>query len=93
MGWYVDASFAVHPNMRGHTGVGLTLGQGSPIVSSTKQKLNTHSLMESELVGVDDMMPTILWSRYFLKAEGYNVTDNDIFQDNQSAILLERNKW
>jgi len=91
MGWYVDASFAVHPNMRGHTGGGLTLGRGFPIVSSTKQKLNTRSSTESELVGVDDMMPTILWARYFLKAQGYNVTDNVIFQDNQSAILLERN--
>jgi hypothetical protein len=46
--WYVDASFAVHPNMRSHTGGGLTMGQGFPIVSSTKQKLNTQSSMESE---------------------------------------------
>jgi hypothetical protein len=37
------------------------------------------------------MMPTILWARYFLKAQGYNVTDNIIYQDTQSAILLERN--
>jgi hypothetical protein len=45
--WVVDASFAVHPNMRGHTGGGLSLGQGFPIVSSTKQKLNTRSSTES----------------------------------------------
>jgi hypothetical protein len=37
----VDAAFAVHPNMRGHSGGGLSLGRGFPIVSSTKQKLNT----------------------------------------------------
>ena len=91
MEWFVDASFAVHPNMRGHTGGGLTLGRGFPIVNSTKQKLNTRSSTESELVGVDDMMPTILWARYFLKAQGYDVTDNIIYQDNQSAILLEKN--
>ena len=41
--WYVDALFAVHPNMRGHTGGGLTLGTGFPISVSTKQKLNTRS--------------------------------------------------
>jgi hypothetical protein len=40
---WVDASFAVHPNMRGHSGGGLSLGRGYPIVSSTKQKLNTRS--------------------------------------------------
>jgi hypothetical protein len=91
MEWFVDASFAVHPNMRGHTGGGLTLGRGFPIVNSTKQKLNTRSSTESELVGVDDMMPTIFWARYFLKAQGYDVADNILYQDNQSAILWERN--
>jgi hypothetical protein len=91
LNWYVDASFAVHPNMRGHTGGGLTLGTGFPIVSSTKQKLNTRSSTESELVAVDDMMSSILWTRYFLKAQGYSVHDNVIFQDNKSSILLERN--
>ncbi len=34
--------------------------RGFPIVSLTKQKLNTQSSTESELVGVDDMMPSIL---------------------------------
>ncbi len=45
--------------MRGHTGGGLTMGRGFPISTSTKQKLNTRSSTESELVGVDDMMPII----------------------------------
>jgi hypothetical protein len=48
--WYVNASFAVHPNMRSHTGGGLIMGRGLPIVSSTKQKLNTRSSTESELL-------------------------------------------
>ena len=89
--WYTDASFAVHPNMRGHTGAGLTLGCGYPIVCSTKQKLNTRSSTESELVGVDDMMPLVLWTRYFLKSQGHKVSDNILYQDNKSAILLEKN--
>ncbi len=38
LNWYVNASFAVHANMRGHTGGALTMGQGFPIVSSTKHK-------------------------------------------------------
>ncbi len=48
--WYVDALFAVHPNMHEHTGGGLTLGRGFPISVSTKQKLNTRSSTESELL-------------------------------------------
>ena len=67
------------------------MGRGFPKVCSTKQKLNTRSSTESELVGVDDMMPSILWTRYFLKKQGYKVSDNIIFQDNKSTMLLERN--
>ncbi len=40
---------------------------------------------------VDDIMPQIIWSRNFLEAQGYGVTDNVVFQDNQSAMLLEKN--
>ena len=89
--WYIDASFAVHPNMRGHTGGCMTMGRGFPISVSTKQKLNTKSSTESEFVGVDDMMPIIIWTRYFLLEQGYGVVENLILQDNKSSILLERN--
>jgi hypothetical protein len=75
--------------MQGHTGGALTMGRGFPIVSSTKHKINTQSSTESELVGVDDMMSLIIWTRYFLKAQGYKVSDNVIFQDNKSTMLLE----
>jgi hypothetical protein len=67
--WWVDASFAVHPNLRGHTGGGLSLGRGFPIVGSTKHKLNTRSSTEAELVGADDFMPAICWTRYFMEAQ------------------------
>jgi hypothetical protein len=89
--WWVDGSFATHPSMRGHTGSRLSMGRGFPVVTSTKQKLNTRSSTESELVAVDDCMPAICWTRYFLEAQGYRVTENIVYQDNKSAILLERN--
>jgi hypothetical protein len=89
--WWVDASFAVHPNMRGHSGGGLSLGRGFPIVSSTKQKLNTRSSTETELVGADEFMPAICWTRYFMQEQGYQVLDNVLYQDNKSAILMEKN--
>jgi hypothetical protein len=89
--WWIDGSFAVHPNMRGHTGGGLSMGRGFPIVNSTKQKLNTRSSTESEIVGVDDCMPAICWTRYFMDAQGYGIQENIVFQDNKSAILMEKN--
>ena len=90
--WYVDASFAVHPNMLGHTGGGLTMGRGFLITASSKQKLKTRSSTKSELVGIDDMMPIIIWARYFLLSQGYGIIENLLLQDNQSFILLERNR-
>jgi hypothetical protein len=89
--WWVDASFAVHPTMRGHSGGGLSVGRGFPIVSSTKQKLNTRSSTETDIVGADYFMPSIFWTRYFVKAQGYGVRDKNLFQDNKSSILLENN--
>ena len=89
--WFVDASFAAHPNMRSHSGGAVTLGHGFPVVTSAKQKLNMRSFIEIELVGVDDLMPSILWTCNFLKAQGYDVTKNILYQDNESSILLEKN--
>jgi hypothetical protein len=63
--WWVDASFAVHPDMKSHTGAMMTLGKGAIYGTSTRQKLNTKSSTESELVGVNDVMPQVLWTRYF----------------------------
>ncbi len=87
-----DALFAVLPNMHGQTGRGLTMGREFPITASTKQELNTRSSTESELVGVDDMMPIIIWTCYFLLLQGYGIVENLLLQDNKSSILLEQNK-
>ena len=89
--WWVDASFAVHPDMKSHTGATMSLGKGSVVSMSNKQKLNTRSSTEAELVGVDDAMPRIIWTRYFLKAQGYDTQSSALFQDNQSTILLANN--
>ena len=36
-------------------------------------------------------MSLILWTRLFLQSQGYKVESNVLYQDNQSAMLLERN--
>jgi len=37
---------------------------------STKQKLNTKSSTEAELVAIDNAMAQILWTRHFLASQG-----------------------
>jgi hypothetical protein len=86
--WWVDASFAVHHDMRSHTGGVMSLGKGAIYSTSTRHKLNTKSSTEAELVGVDDVMPMILWTRQFMEGQGYTIRDNVVYQDNQSSMLL-----
>jgi hypothetical protein len=90
--WYVDASFAVHPDYKSHTGAVMTFGHGAVQTICRKQKLNTWSSMEAELVGADDAATMILWTCLFMMAQGYIVCANIVYQDNKSAILLETNQ-
>jgi Reverse transcriptase (RNA-dependent DNA polymerase) len=85
---YVDASFAVHNDMKSHTGSVISLGRGAVNVSSKKQQLMTKSSTESELVGLSDQLPQVIWTRNFLLAQGYTVGPARVFQDNQSTIAL-----
>ncbi len=52
--WYVDSAHAVHADLKGHTGGIMTYGGGAAQSISRKQKLNTRSSCEAELVGADD---------------------------------------
>lgn len=88
---WIDASFAVHANMRGQTGGCMSTGLGVFHAKSSKQKINTKSTTESELVGVSEYMPYNIWAILFLEAQGYKVIRNVLFQDNQSAILMQKN--
>jgi hypothetical protein len=88
---WVDASYAVHEDMKSHTGGTISFGRGALLSKSTKQKLNTKSSTEAELVGASDYLPNTIWTKYFLEAQGYEIKRNIYNQDNQSAIRLEKN--
>ena len=34
----------------------------------------------------------MLWTRYFLEAQVYGIDENILYQDNMSAMLLEKNR-
>jgi hypothetical protein len=89
---WVDASYAVHPDMRrSHTGGTMSFGCGGILCKSSKQKLNTKSSTEAEFVGASDYLPNTIWVKNFLEAQGYKIEENVFKQDNESAIRLERN--
>ena len=88
---WVDAAYAVHADMRSHTGGLMSLGTGVFNSKSIKQKLNTKSSTEAEVVGASDYLPFTIWTKRFLKAQGYNLDTNIYYQDNESAIKMETN--
>jgi hypothetical protein len=85
---YVDASFAVHGDMKSQTGCIISMGSGSVHVSSKGQALMTKSSTESELVAVSDALPQILWTKQFLESQGYQPGPVRVYQDNQSTMAL-----
>ena len=91
MKWWIDASFAVHPDFKSHTGSVMSMGSGAAQVMSKKQKLVSRSSTEAELIAVDDVITMVLWTKLFLECQGYPIEKNILYQDNKSAILLETN--
>ena len=55
----VDAAYAVHNNMRSHTGGTASFGTGVIMCKSTKQKLDTKSLIELEVAGASNYIPDV----------------------------------
>ena len=76
---FVDASYAVYANMRGQTGGCLSMGHGVFHAKSSKQKINTKSSTETELVGVGEYLPYDLWALHFIEAQGYEIDENILF--------------
>ncbi|EJK68662.1 hypothetical protein THAOC_10139 [Thalassiosira oceanica] len=91
--WYVDASFAVHPDYKSHTGGMMTLGKsgrGAVMDICAKQRSNATSSTQTELYGVDQTMPKMIWAKHFLEAQGFE-SRTVLHQDNTSTIRLEVN--
>ena len=88
--WWIDASYAVHEDMKGHTRATLSLGKGAIYSGSWMQRLVSRSSTESELIGVYDVLPQVLWTKQFLEEQGCLDTTTVVYQDKTSSILFER---
>ena len=64
---------------------------GALHTKSTKQKLNTKSSTEAELVGVSEYLPYHIWLINFLEHQGYKMKEKLLFQQNESTIRMEVN--
>ena len=69
----------------------MSLGKGMILDHSTKQKVNSCSLVEAESIGINNKHSKIVWAKRFIQQQGFEVSDNVIYQDNTSAIKLAEN--
>ena len=65
----------MHPDMRSQTGKKMSLRKGAIISTAIKQKTNTKSSTDTELIVADNLMPHILWTNYLLNWQGYNAKE------------------
>ena len=75
--------------MRVHTGGFVTMGTGGSYVQFRKKITKISS--EAELFRVYDVLTQVICTRYLLKEKGFEIHDNFIYQDNQSAVKLYKN--
>jgi hypothetical protein len=88
---YADASWAVHNDYTGRSGI-IVLLNGCAVGSWTsKQKIVTRNSTESELVALTDATTHVIWYRNWLKwyLRCDKLDPTPMYQDNQSVISLQ----
>jgi hypothetical protein len=76
--------------MRSHTGAVLTLGQGALMSMSIKQKINTKSSTEAELLGVDDAMNFVEWIQLFVVQQIESINDDSVLKKIGSDVVIQQ---
>jgi hypothetical protein len=89
--WYIDGLHQIHGNCQGQIGSLVTFGKGAVSRSSDKMKCNTKSSTETEIISLGNKLSNVVWMRYFIECQGYDIDESIIFQDNMSALLMEKN--
>ena len=85
---YIDASYGIHDDLKSHTGIVIQVGGAMVFAKSSKQKLNSKSSTEAELIAASDGCGQVLWTKNFVAEQGYKIIDAVIYQDNKSTITL-----
>ena len=85
---HIDASFAIHHDLKSQTGAAITLGTGITYAKSSTQQLNSKSSTEAELIALTDASCHVIWVRDYLICQGYNIGPATIYQDNMSTMAL-----
>jgi hypothetical protein len=87
---YVDASFNIHEETEGHTGMAIRFFGNMIYFKSIKQRLVVKSSTEAELVALDEAATFAAWMKEFLSELPLpsEIKPIIIYQDNKSTITM-----
>ena len=86
-----DASYGVHADGKGQTGMLTSLGTGAISSSTTKQKVVAKSSSEAELIASSDGVSHLIKINNYLQSRNYNVKQLSLMQDNLSTQSIIKN--
>ena len=90
----VDASHAIHRDLKGHTGMSLYISECPIFSRSVKQKTVATSSTHAEILALHEAIPYIIWIRALLCELGYpQVNPTVVEQDNKSALAIYDQGW
>ena len=78
--------------MRGYTGGAIPMEYGIIYGKASKQNINTKRSTWSQLVVMGEYFPYNIWFMMLMGAQGYGIENNIIYQDNKSAICIDKNR-
>ena len=87
----VDGSYGTSPDLKGQTGATISIRKGCVTSASKKKKVNAASSTISELVWVHEASAQVLCTKVLLQNQGFEVNKSTLYQENMSAMMLEKN--
>jgi hypothetical protein len=86
-----DASYGIHMDGKGQTGITTSIGSGSICSTTTKQKLVAKSSSESELIASSDGVSQLISINNYLLSRNYKLKELTLLQDNLSTQSVIKN--
>ena len=71
--WFMNGDFSIHSDMKSRIRGGLTLEKVKAYATSTRQKIIFYISTKADLVGMDNIMPQLFWTHYFMEAQGLKI--------------------
>jgi len=88
---FIDASYGVHHDSKSHSGMIITMGHGTILAASTKQKCVSKSSTEAELIAVTDFIGQAIDTKNVAQEIIGEEVKLIVYQDNESTIKLMKN--